>query len=98
MIVHGLRGYQARAVWRALYGSLTPYFVLPHGELRGWPVLRGVRGWLGWPCVLRDARGILFASEEEKAAADRSSALHRDKSHVIPGWKAEAFIAAVRGP
>jgi len=98
VIVHGLRGYHAEAVWRALYGSLTPYFIIPHGELRGWASLREIRRWLGWPCVLRDARGVLFASDAEKAAADRSSGLHAEKSHVIADWNADAFIQAVRSP
>lgn len=95
VIVHGMRGPQARATWRALYGTLTPYFLIPHGELKGWPALRAIRESLGWPCVLRDASGVIFTSAEESAQADRSSRLHLGKAHLVPEWTATAFVDAI---
>lgn len=97
VFVHGLRGDQARATWRALYGTLTPYYLIPHGELSGWPALRGIRERLGWPCVLRDATGVIFTSAAERERADRSSGLHAGKAHLIPEWTAAAFAEALAG-
>jgi hypothetical protein len=95
VLVHGFRGPHVRATWRALYGTLTPYFLIPHGELRGCPLLRGVREMLGWPCVLRDATAVFFTSVAEREAADRCSRLHVDKDHVVPEWTTAAFVEAL---
>jgi hypothetical protein len=95
VLVHGMRGQHVRATWRGLYGTLTPYFLIPHGELQGWPLLRGVREMLGWPCVLRDATAVWFTSVAEREGADRSSRLHVDKDHVIPAWTSTAFVEAL---
>jgi glycosyltransferase involved in cell wall biosynthesis len=95
VIVHGMRGGHLRATWRALYGTLTPYLVVPHGELQGWPPLRAVRAALGWPCALRDATGVLFTAAGERERAERSSLLPLGKSQELAEWTAEAFVAAL---
>jgi hypothetical protein len=97
VIVHGMRGRHVRATWRALYGTMTPYILVPHGELRGWALFRGLREMLGWPCALRDATGVLFGSASERERADRSSNLHASKSRVISDWRSKAFVEAVAG-
>jgi hypothetical protein len=91
VLVHGMRGHHARATWRALYGTLTPYLLIPHGELTGWRALRGIREGLGWPCVLRDATGVIFTSAAERERADRSSGLQAGKAHLVPEWTGAAF-------
>jgi hypothetical protein len=75
VIVNGLWQYAGFAVWRALRGTATPYYVYPHGMLDPWfkrrYPLKHLKKWLYWPWaeyrVLRDATAVLFTSEEEKA-------------------------------
>jgi hypothetical protein len=97
VIVHGMRGPHVRATWAALYGTRTPYFIIPQGELGGRSLFRGIREMLGWPCVLRDAAGVIFASAAEKKRAYGASILHLGKAHIIPEWTEERFVRAVTG-
>jgi glycosyltransferase involved in cell wall biosynthesis len=82
VIVHGLWQYNSFAVWRALRGTATPYFVFSHGMLDPWfnrtYPLKHFKKLLYWPWaeyrVLRDAAAVLFTSEEERRLARESFA------------------------
>jgi glycosyltransferase involved in cell wall biosynthesis len=77
VLVHGLWQYSSFGVWRGLRGSATPYFVFPHGMLDPWfnrtYPLKHLKKLLYWPWaeyrVLRDAKAVLFTSEEERRLA-----------------------------
>lgn len=80
VLVHGVWQYIGVAAWRGLRNSSTPYFVFPHGMLDPWFAqrypLKHLKKMLYWPFesrVLRNARAVLFTSEEEKRQAHRSS-------------------------
>ena len=91
VIVSGLWQYSGLGVWRALRGTDTPYFVFPHGMLDPWfkraYPLKHWKKWLYWAWadyrVLRDARAVLFTSDEEKRAARESFWLYRCREIVV---------------
>ena len=91
VIVSGLWQYSGFGVWRALRGTDTPYFVFPHGMLDPWfkraYPLKHLKKWLYWPWadyrMLRDARAVLFTSEEECRAARESFRLYRCNEVVV---------------
>jgi glycosyltransferase involved in cell wall biosynthesis len=91
IIVNGLWQYHGFAVWRALRGKSTPYFVFTHGMLDPWfkreYPLKHVKKWLYWPWaeyrVLRDARAVLFTCEEERLLARKSFWLYRANEAVV---------------
>ena len=90
VIVNGLWQYPGLAAWRAFGGSSTPYYVFPHGMLDPWfkrsYPLKHLKKWLYWPWaeyrILRDARGVIFTSEEERLAARESFWLYRCREQV----------------
>lgn len=80
VVVNGLWMYNGIAVWKALKGSKTPYFVFTHGMLDPWfneeyPLKRLKKNlfwrWGQYP-VLRDAQAVLFTSQEEMLLARTS--------------------------
>ncbi len=91
VIVNGLWQYTGFAVWRALRHSSTPYVVFPHGMLDPWfkrrYPLKHAKKWLYWPWaeyrVLRDARAVLFTSEDERRMARESFWLYSCHEEVI---------------
>jgi glycosyltransferase involved in cell wall biosynthesis len=91
VLVHGVWQYSSFGVWRALHGSSTPYFVLPHGMLDPWfkrtYPLKHVKKMLYWPWaeyrVLRDAAAVLFTSQEEMRLARQSFSPYRCNEVVI---------------
>ena len=91
VIVSGLWQYNGLGVWRALRGTDTPYFVFPHGMLDPWFKrtyhLKHLKKWAYWPWadyrMLRDARAVLFTSEEERRAARESFWLYRCHEKVV---------------
>ena len=91
VIVSGLWQYSGLGVWRALRRTDTPYFVFPHGMLDPWfkrtYPLKHLKKWLYWPWadyrMLRDARAVLFTSEEERTAARESFWLYRCNEIVV---------------
>ena len=109
VVVSGLWQYSGFGVWRALRGTDTPYFVFPHGMLDPWfkraYPLKHLKKWLYWPWadyrMLRDARAVLFTSEEECRAARESFWLYRCNEVVVnygiaaPTGDAEAQKQAV---
>lgn len=80
VIIHGLWQYASFGAWRALHNSQTPYFVYTHGMLDPWLKktypLKHLKKCLYWSWadyrVLRDARAVLFTSEEERRLAKQS--------------------------
>ena len=111
VIVSGLWRYSGFGVWRALRGTDAPYFVFPHGMLDPWfkraYPFKHLKKWLYWPWadyrMLRDARAVLFTSEEECRAARESFWLYRCNEVVVnygiaaPTGDAEAQKQAVLG-
>ena len=91
VIVNGLWQYHSFGAWRALRNAGVPYFVFTHGMLDPWfkrtYPLKHLKKWIYWPWadyrVLRDARAVLFTSEEERLLARESFWLYRAKEHVI---------------
>src|SRR3990172_4664793 len=85
VIVNGLWQYIGFAVWRALAGTATPYYVFTHGMLDPWfkytYPLKHLKKWLYWPWaeyrVLRDARRVIFTCEEERLLARESFWLYK---------------------
>src|SRR2546426_7401321 len=92
VIVNGLWQYLSLAAWRQFAGSGTPYYVFPHGMLDPWfkrtfP-LKHLKKWFYWPWadyrVLRDARAVIFTSEEERREARKSFWLYRAHEIISP--------------
>lgn len=90
VIVNGLWQYLSFAAWRRFARTSTPYYVFPHGMLDPWfkrtfP-LKHLKKWLYWPWadyrVLRDARAVIFTSEEERIEARKSFWLYRCRERV----------------
>lgn len=77
VFAHGLWNYTTAATWRGLARKRTPYFVFTHGMLDPWfrrhyPMKHWAKQafWLGIEGrVLRDARAVLFTTEEERLLA-----------------------------
>ena len=91
VIVHGIWQYHSFATWRALRKTNIPYFVYTHGMLdplfKKYFPLKHIKKWLYWPWaeyrVLRDAKGVLFTTNEEKVLAKKSFWLYKAKEIVI---------------
>jgi glycosyltransferase involved in cell wall biosynthesis len=97
VIIHGLWQYHALAGWRALRSSAIPYFVYPHGMLDPWfkraYPLKHLKKWAYWPWadfrVLRDAKGVLFTTEQERLLARKSFWLYK-ANEVVVGYGTSA--------
>lgn len=91
VIVNGLWQFHGFAARQALHGLGVPYYVFPHGMLDPWfkhtYPLKHLKKWLYWPWadyrMLRDARAVLFTTEEERRLARRSFALYRANERVV---------------
>ncbi len=91
VVINGLWQYHSFAAWRALRRAGVPYFVFTHGMLDPWfkttYPLKHLKKWLYWPWaeyrVLRDARAVLFTSEEERLLARRSFWLYSASEEVV---------------
>jgi glycosyltransferase involved in cell wall biosynthesis len=91
VIIEGLWQYHAYATWRALRGSGLPYFVYTHGMLDPWfkrtYPLKHLKKWAYWPWadyrVLRDAKAVLFTTEQERLLARQSFWLYRAHEVVV---------------
>ncbi|MFL9952394.1 glycosyltransferase [Paraburkholderia nemoris] len=115
VIVHGLWQYHGFAAWKALRQSDVPYYVYVHGMLDPWfkqaYPLKHLKKWLYWPWaeyrVLRDARAVIFTTEEERVRARQSFWLYRAQERIVPYGTTvppldaaslrEAFLQAVPG-
>jgi glycosyltransferase involved in cell wall biosynthesis len=91
VVVNGLWQFHSFATWRTLHKSDTPYVLFPHGMLDPWfkrqYPLKHAKKWLYWPWadyrVVRDARAVLFTSEEERLLARQSFWLYRCNEVVV---------------
>lgn len=91
VIVNGIWQYHSFGAWRALHGSGVPYYVFTHGMLDPWfkqaYPFKHFKKWLYWPWaeyrVLRDARAVLFTSDEERLQARGSFWLYRAEEQVV---------------
>ncbi len=89
--MEGIWQYHSFATWLASRKAKFPYHIFPHGALDPWfkqqYPLKHLKKWLYWPWaeyqVLRDARTVLFTSEEEKRLAMQSFWLYRANAKVI---------------
>lgn len=90
-IIHGLWQYHAVGAWCVLHGLKVPYYVYPHGMLDPWfkraYPLKHLKKCLYWPWadyrVLRDARAVLFTSEEERRVSSQSFWPYRARELVV---------------
>lgn len=104
VIVNGLWQYQSFAAWRALREQGVPYYVFAHGMLDPWfkraYPLKHLKKWLYWPWaeyrVLRDARAVLFTTEEERVLARQSFWLYRAREEVVSYGTAAPPLDAAR--
>jgi glycosyltransferase involved in cell wall biosynthesis len=91
VIVHGIWRYSSAGTWYTLRNLATPYFLFTHGMMDPW--FRGA-----YPCkhlkklffwrliehrVLRDARAVLFTSEQERQQANRSFRPYECQENVV---------------
>jgi glycosyltransferase involved in cell wall biosynthesis len=91
VIVHGLWQYHGYACWRVLRTTNTPYVVFSHGMLDPWfkrqYPLKHLKKWFYWKWreyrVLRDAKAVLFTSEEERILAAESFSSYRVNPFVV---------------
>lgn len=91
VIIHGLWQHSSFGAWQALHKSKTPYFVYTHGMLDPWfkhtYPLKHLKKSLYWPWaerrVLRDARAVLFTSEEERRLARQSFPGYNCREQVV---------------
>ena len=80
VIVNGIWQFHSLACWVALRKTETPYVVFTHGMLDPWfrrhYPLKHLKKWLYWHWaeyrVMRDAKVVLFTSEEERSLAAKS--------------------------
>jgi glycosyltransferase involved in cell wall biosynthesis len=91
ILIHGLWQYHGLAAWQVLRGTDIPYFVFAHGMLDPWfkrrYPLKHLKKQLYWPWaeyrVLRDARAVLFTTEEERLLARQSFNRYRVNEAVV---------------
>lgn len=91
IVVNGIWQFHSYACWRALRNTNTPYVVFTHGMLDPWfkrqYPLKHLKKWLYWPLgeyrVLRDAKFVVFTSEEERKLAADSFWLYRANPLVV---------------
>lgn len=77
VVIHGVWQFTSFGAWIALKHSSIPYFLYPHGMLDPWfertyPIkhLKKLAYWkLAEHHVLRDARAVMFTSEQERELA-----------------------------
>jgi glycosyltransferase involved in cell wall biosynthesis len=73
VVIHGLWQFHSLAAWQSLRKTDTPYVIFTHGMLDPWfgraYPLKHIKKYLYWlvceSMVLRDARAVLFTSQEE---------------------------------
>lgn len=76
VVLHGIWDYVSLAAWRVLHASGTPYFIYAHGMLDPWfesSRAKHLKKTLYWKLcahrIFRDARAVLFTSEQERRLA-----------------------------
>jgi len=111
VIVHDIWNFIGYAVWRSSRRSRTPYVVHPHGMLLPWynqtyplSYLKKIIYWLAVEYrVLRDAKAVLFACEQERLLAGQTFWPYRCREAVVsygtapPGGSADAQLRSFLG-
>jgi glycosyltransferase involved in cell wall biosynthesis len=98
IIINGMWQYHGFATWRTLAGKNIPYYIFTHGMLDPWfkraYPLKHIKKWLYWLWVeyriLRDARSVIFTSEDERLLARKSFWLYTVKESVTSYGTASA--------
>ncbi|MFP3564950.1 glycosyltransferase [Paraburkholderia sp. SIMBA_030] len=91
VVINGLWQYLGFGAWKALRDLDVRYYVFAHGMLDPWfkhaYPLKHLKKWLYWPWaeyrVLRDARAVLFTTEDERFLARQSFWLYRANERVV---------------
>jgi glycosyltransferase involved in cell wall biosynthesis len=90
IIINGTWRYSSLAVWLALRGSRTPYFLYSHGMLDPyfrsfpWKEFKKTLFWLLFEHrVFRDARAVVFTSDEERCRARNRYWPYRIREAVV---------------
>ena len=91
VIVNGLWNYVSFGTWRSIVGGRVPYFVYAHGMLDPWfntayplkRVIKQIVWWIEEKRVLRDAKAVLFTSEEERTLARKAFWPYRANEEVV---------------
>lgn len=91
VIIDGIWQFHSVAAHHVLTRLHIPYHVFTHGMLAPWfkhtHPLKHLKKWLYWRMgdyrVLRDARAVLFTSEEERVGARQTFALYQATEKVI---------------
>jgi glycosyltransferase involved in cell wall biosynthesis len=91
IVINGLWQYHSMATWSVLRGTGTPYYVFTHGMLDPWfkrsYPLKHVKKSVYWRIwerrVLRDARAVLFTSEEERRLASQTFGRYKANELVV---------------
>lgn len=77
IVQHGLWNYTSFATWYALRSRSKPYYVYTHGMLDPWfrreypikSIAKQIVWWMADGLLLRDARAVLFTSDDERLLA-----------------------------
>ena len=91
VVVNGIWQYSSCGTWLALKDTDTPYVVFTHGMLDPWfkqhYPLKHLKKCLYWPFaeywVLKDAKAVLFTSEEERILSFESFPIYECNQVVI---------------
>lgn len=97
IVIHGMWQYHGYATAKVCRELGVPYVIFLHGMLDPWfnrrYPLKKLKKWLYWPWaeyrVLRDARYVLFTTEEELRLARESFWLYRARERLV-GYGIEA--------
>lgn len=91
VVINGIWQYSSLGAWLALKDTDTPYVVFTHGMLDPWfkqrYPLKHLKKSLYWPFaeywVLKEAKAVLFTSEEEKVLSFESFPIYECNQIVI---------------
>jgi glycosyltransferase involved in cell wall biosynthesis len=110
IVIHGVWRYSSVGIWRVLRKTGTPYFLFTHGMLDPWfqhaypgkHFKKSVFWRLFEHRVLRDARAVLFTSEDERRLARLSFRPYYCREQVVgfgisspvndPTFQCDAFL------
>ena len=105
LIVHGIWQFHSLAVYFALKNSQIPYYVFIHGALDPWfkkyYPLKHIKKFFYWILfeyhVLKNAKGVLYTSEEEKLLAKQSFKPHSFIEEVVGFGKEDNVLSLENG-
>jgi glycosyltransferase involved in cell wall biosynthesis len=90
-VLHGIWDYASLGAWRALHDGDKPYFIYAHGMLDPWFErfrAKHLKKSFYWKLcahrIFRDARGVLFTSEQERRLAGSSFRPYSCREIVVP--------------